>query len=558
MSCLIDSLMRGRKGVGMALFLAMAMPMAAAEAASLGNIDPGRELRDTQERIEQERVLQDFEEQRQRGATGIEDGRQEEKRETPAVKFVLQGVETDSSDILPREVAHEAAAPYIGREITIEDLYKIVGAINAWYSQNHYLTCRAYLPPQTIHEGRVRIALFEGRNGVLAVEGNRTTKESYITDRLGIRQGRIENMKELDQRLQWFNGTNDVSLRIVLQAGAEPGTTDYVIKAAEPRRDIWTLYADRAGNETTGAWREGLFYTNRSLFGHRERLSLGYIRAKGLDSFSAGYSFVLGRSGTRLSLDYSTNATKVIGGLYVDWDIPVKGHAYSYGLTLTQPLAASSAVKSEASLSVVRSRSRTDIADLPLVADTFSDVTLGLARTNYGKGWAFYRRHAVTFGKWDSDSEYQVRDSKHYFFYHLNSIYQRAAQHGQIFTARVSGQWSATKDLRPSRQFFLGGVNSIRGYPENELGSDSGLLGSVEYAVPICRGVSLYGFFDAGTLWGLELLHHRTLMGTGIGFRAKLGKECSLDVAVGFPLEREVNNEKVDGSRIHMSMTASF
>ena len=62
MSCLIDSLMRGRKGVGMALFLAMAMPMAAAEAASLGNIDPGRELRDTQERIEQERVLQEMEE----------------------------------------------------------------------------------------------------------------------------------------------------------------------------------------------------------------------------------------------------------------------------------------------------------------------------------------------------------------------------------------------------------------------------------------------------------------------------------------------------------------
>lgn len=63
---------------------------------------------------------------------------------------------------------------------------------------------------------------------------------------------------------------------------------------------------------------------------------------------------------------------------------------------------------------------------------------------------------------------------------------------------------------------------------------------------------------DAGTLWGLELLRHRTLMGTGLGLRAKVGQACSLDVSVGFPLEREVNNEVVGGSRVHMSMTANF
>jgi len=63
---------------------------------------------------------------------------------------------------------------------------------------------------------------------------------------------------------------------------------------------------------------------------------------------------------------------------------------------------------------------------------------------------------------------------------------------------------------------------------------------------------------DAVTLWGLELLHHRTLMGTGLGLRAKVGQACSLDVSVGFPLEREVNNEVVGGSRVHMSMTANF
>ena len=65
-------------------------------------------------------------------------------------------------------------------------------------------------------------------------------------------------------------------------------------------------------------------------------------------------------------------------------------------------------------------------------------------------------------------------------------------------------------------------------------------------------------FLTRARFGGLELLRHRTLMGTGFGLRAKLGQVCSLDVSVGFPLEREVNNEVVGGSRVHMSVNANF
>mgnify|MGYP007127280919 CR=1 FL=1 len=43
---------------------------------------------------------------------------------------------------------------------------------------------------------------------------------------------------ELNDDLLRFNATNDVQLRITMHAGAEPGTTDYVISAYEPQKII--------------------------------------------------------------------------------------------------------------------------------------------------------------------------------------------------------------------------------------------------------------------------------------------------------------------------------
>ncbi|MGN0941110.1 MAG: ShlB/FhaC/HecB family hemolysin secretion/activation protein [Selenomonadaceae bacterium] len=520
-------------------------------------IDPAQELRRTQEEIENERIRREMEEHRE-SAGGIDAPAPKDETAAPAVKFVLHDVVLDSTELIPSDVVKSSYADFIGKETSIDDLYKIVANLNDWYKKHNYLTCRAYLPPQTIHEGVVHIALIEGKNGNVTIEGNRTTRDGYIKDRLGIEEGKIEDMSELNEKLEWFNGTNDVKLHITLKAGEKTGTTDYVIEAYEPKRDAWTLYMDRAGSETTGRWRRGIFYTNRSLTGVRDALSLGYINAQGLDSVSMSYAFPVGRSGTRLSLDYSRNSTEVINGIYVDWDIPVRGHATSYGLTLTQPLSVTGRGKTEASFAISRTRSDTDILELPMLRDRFQDFTAALARTNYGDGWACYRKYAYTFGSWDSDSEYQFRESKNYSIFNFNGIYQRGAKHGQLFTVRTSAQWSLTDDLRPSKQFFIGGVTTVRGYPENEIGADKGAVVSLEYSVPASKGVSLYTFFDWGHLFGDTTYDEKTLMGAGLGVRAKLFDGCALDMAAGFPLKKDVARTHVDSCRLHLSLVANF
>ena len=161
--------------------------------------------------------------------------------------------------------------------------------------------------------------------------------------------------------------------------------------------------------------------------------------------------------------------------------------------------------KAEASLGWQRQHSTTDMEDISVIDDVFTDYTAALALTRYGRGWAFYQRHSFTHGSWDNQSISRVaKPSADYNMYNFTGIYQRGAAHGQLLSLRANLQWSATRDLRPSKQFFLGGVYSVRGYQENLVGGDNGYTLSLEYSVPLRRqgNMSLYGFFDYGNLWG--------------------------------------------------------
>ena len=414
-------------------------------------------------------------------------------------------METDDSQILPPAKKDEIVAPYVGKNVTLDDLYAITEKINRFYQDNGWITCCAYLPPQTIHDGHVRIAVIEGKTGDVTVTGNRHTRASYIKGRLGIRPGGIENTKSLDRRIQRAVATDDLALNVTLKAGREPKTTDYEIVVAEPKNQSFTLYVDGAGNESTGRWRAGAFYSNRSLFKIRDRLSLGYLHSKGMDSFSAGYSVPLGYNGARFALDYNTNSTEVVKGIYHDQGIPVKGRASSVMATLTQPLHVTEKVKVEALLSGNYQHSKTDIAGAQLINDTFKDITAGLSVTNYGKQWALYQGKA-----------------------------------GQLFNFRASAQWSGSDNLRPSRQFFLGGVYSVRGYEENTIGGDSGFCVSAEYAVPVTkdRVLSLYEFVDYGSLFGEDKPRNHTLLGVGAGIRAR--------------------GDRAGRTRVHLSASVTF
>ena len=188
--------------------------------------DPGVQLNRTREYMERQRVARQIAEDRAKQRAEVE-GSGQEQQQAPenAVKFVLNDVKIDKSEVLSETEIKEITGKYIGQEVTLQSLYDIVNSINELYSEKGYLTCRAYLPPQTIKNGVVEIKIIEGKTGNVHISGNESTNDGYIAGRIGLDRGSISNINELNDDLLRFNATNDVQLRITMHAGAEPGTT---------------------------------------------------------------------------------------------------------------------------------------------------------------------------------------------------------------------------------------------------------------------------------------------------------------------------------------------
>lgn len=150
-----------------------------APAHPAGYNDSGVELNRTRQYLERQRIARKIQEGR--NTQPVEGAEGPEEAQKGAVHFLLKQVELPESQVLSQEELQKITGAYEGKDATLDDLYALVGKINALYQEKGYLTCRAFLAPQTIRDGRVKIDLVEGKNGQMEVTGNRSTREKYIT-----------------------------------------------------------------------------------------------------------------------------------------------------------------------------------------------------------------------------------------------------------------------------------------------------------------------------------------------------------------------------------------
>jgi hemolysin activation/secretion protein len=132
---------------------------------------------------------------------------------------------------------------------------------------------------------------------------------------------------------------------------------------------------------------------------------------------------------------------------------------------------------------------------------------------------------------------------------------------GRFFSWRGQGQWVrllapdtlfllrgdvqlADGSLVPLEQFGLGGQTSVRGYRQDQLLTDNGLLVSAEVRLPILRSRSLDGllqiipFLDVGTGWNADDPDPdpSTLVSVGLGLQWQMANTLTARIDWGIPL----------------------
>ena len=155
--------------------------------------------------------------------------------------FKIHEIVLEGNTIFTTQQLHVYVKPYEGRVLFLKDLQDLTNLITAVYQRAGYITCRAYIPPQKIQDGRVVIRVVEMHVENISLKGNRWFSDRVYLDRLSVQQGQFFDIQKLTMSLQDINQLPDRSVKAFLEPGKEPGTFDVVIAAQDQRASCMPL-----------------------------------------------------------------------------------------------------------------------------------------------------------------------------------------------------------------------------------------------------------------------------------------------------------------------------
>lgn len=472
--------------------------------------------------------------------------------------FRLDHIVTNPSGILtPAEIAR-VLNRYRNRQVTLADLQRAVAGINQLYQKRGILTARAVLPRQQVANGVVRIQLVEARLDRIAIVGARQTSPAFFLSRLHARPGQLLRLDALRHDLILLNNGNDLQARALLRPGPAFGTTDLVVEVQEPESLSLAPSFDNVGRASVGLRRLGLNASDASLFGYRDALALNTSWASGTLSEAASYSVPLTSAGTRMTVGADYAGIRILSGQLQT--LGITGNSVDVSLGVSQPLVAREGFLFTGSASLHVLKTSTNSAGVSLSQQFVQAGELGGTLQGFDRGGAWIASGLLDFGTLNvAGRHWFAKDS-------ASLVRQERLGGGLAGLFRFTGQSRLTAPnagLPLVEQLQLGGLSSVRGYPEGWQIGDVGYALTTELDAPLplrqyffggwfSRGLQGALFFDHGGIFGLPGVHsgpratprdlYLTSAGLGVIFNAPyLGGR--LDWAA--PLENRTGLPKV-------------
>lgn len=408
---------------------------------------------------------------------------QKAKLEEYATKGVyIENIEVSSSEILTENEIKNIINNYIGNNLKIEDIRNIVKDINKLYLEKGYVTARAYLPEQTIENGKIKIYLAEGKVGDLNVNNPAKwhwTKDKYIKDRINVKSGTIFNIAELERNILLFNRYNEgVTLSANLNKGTKDLTTDINLISKETSPFHLHFITDNQGRETIGVNRFGIMFQDDSLTGHRDKLTFGTYLSKSSVTPFFDYNLPINKKDGRVGFMYSYSKSDIKSGPFNMFNIGSRSHNFS--LYYSQPIIRKTYMELTSVSSLSYKHAITSIEDIDLNTDKIPAVQTGLNFRYDTKRGIWYANQNIYY----AFPEFKTNDS--YLKLEGGIVRMHDFGHGIIGQLRTSYQVIPYKHVVPYvDQIVAGGMNTVRGYSEGLLIGKSGYIASGELIFPI-------------------------------------------------------------------------
>ena len=441
------------------------------------------------------------------------------------------------STIFSAEELAEKTRPLTNRIITFADVLEVRSAITKLYLDEGYITSGAIVPPQRFQDGgEVEIRVIEGGLEDIEIRGTRRLRPSYIRSRLAVGASTPLNRDRLLDRLQLLQLNPLIeNISADLQAGTQPGTNLLVVTVTEADSFNANYEYDNNRSPSVGSMRHQFLLTEANLLGFGDRISFGYDHTNGSDEFDIDYTLPLNPHDGTLRFAAGFTDSDVIEDPFDVLEIESESDYYE--LTLRQPLLQKPTQEFALGLTASHQKSKTalgfdDIGPFPLSPGADDDGRTRVSALRF-------------FQEWTQRSNRQVIALRSQFSFGLDVLNATINDDGpdsRFLSWQGQGQWVrslgadallllrggaqlTTDSLLVLEQFGLGGQSTVRGYRQDQLLTDSGVLASLEVRLPVWRDRSdnlllqVAPFVDVGHGWNnnSDNPDPNTLVGTGVG-----------------------------------------
>jgi hemolysin activation/secretion protein len=478
-------------------------------------------------------------------------------------------------------------ADRVGQTITLAEVYAIAGQVTSAFRNDGYILTQVVVPPQTIDGGVVRLQVVEGYINTVTVglepdaPAESAAAMSLIEGYAGrISTGRALNAKDLERYMLLINDLPGVSARgILAPSPTAAGGADLTILIQRDPFD-GLIGIDNYGTRFLGPVQLSGAAAFNSLFGNNERLSTQAVLAPDADNgielgyVALGYEQPLLPNGLKMA--FNTNYTATNPGYTLD-RFDVRGYSRYYSAEVSYPFIRTRATSLTSTLTFdVRNvttsnnfeatrkdriralRASTRLEHL----DSLFGAGLNIVDVELSQGLGF-------MGATTKSDVNKSRAEGEGVFTKLNIEAQRLQRLADRWNLLFGVRGQLSNDaLLSSEEFGLGGLGYARGFDPSEVIGDEGIAGKIELqwnmpgTLAFTHSNQFYGFYDAGSVWNDDPsapnLERDTLTSAGFGVRSKIMDYTNMDIAVAFPLNRNVQTQKDHDPRVYFSLSRKF
>ncbi|MEL7314764.1 MAG: ShlB/FhaC/HecB family hemolysin secretion/activation protein [Cyanobacteria bacterium J06559_3] len=483
----------------------------------------------------------------------------------PPVTFFLEDIQVVGNTIFQDEI-EALVRPLEGREVAFEELLTLRTEITRLYVSNGYISSGAFVPTnQVLNDGIDEIQVIEGDLEQVQINGLNRLREGYVRDRITRAASPPLNVQRLEEGLQLLQ-VNPLlqTVDAELTAGSGPGQNVLILDLAEADPFAIDLSLDNYRAPSIGSRQEGITASHLNLLGFGDRLSAGFDSTDGLETYQISYTVPINSLDGTFQVRYDNSQSRIVEPDEFE-ELNIRSDSETLSVGLRQPLNRSLTNEFALGISFDVRTSRSFLTD-PIEGEIPFSFSIGpedgvskvrvlrfsqewvnrdidtvlAARSQFSLGLDVFDATVDDSSDFDPASGIPPDDTgtDGRFFAWLGQFqWVEQFSPSTLLVTRLNAQLTPDS-LLPLERFSVGGIDTVRGYAQNQIVTDNAITASTELRFTVAEDLQLTPFIDAGGGWNNQTPNPDPsfLLGVGLGLRWRPTNDFSLRVDYGIPL----------------------